>query len=245
MGIEIEEVIGRSEQGITEPYICRGADRYLYYVKGRGANYDSLIREWIAGRLARILGLPIPPFSLMEMPRELYEIGRDGLLKDLGHGLLFGSRQMQNVNELTFMKANALDASLKRDVAAFDWWVMNGDRTLTEAGGNPNILWSEMDDRIYIIDHNLAFDDTVTLGSQLDSHIFAGPLDEIRTTPALRAHYRLKFDDALAALPEIMTEIPERWHYLDDQLTVEGPFSTDAAEATLMRHRNEEFWKLL
>lgn len=38
MAVEIEEVIGRSEQGITEPYICRGVDNYFYYVKGRGAN---------------------------------------------------------------------------------------------------------------------------------------------------------------------------------------------------------------
>lgn len=181
----------------------------------------------------------------MDMPRELYELGRDGLLRDLGHGLLFGSRQIPNVNELTFTKARALDPELKRHIAAFDWWVMNGDRTLSEAGGNPNILWCETDDRIYIIDHNLAFDETITLRSQLETHVFAEVLDQIRTTPALRTHYRLKFDEALSALPEIIKELPERWHYLDDGLSVESPFSIDVVEATLARHRKEEFWKLI
>lgn len=243
MTIEIEEVLGRSEQGITEPYICRGSDGNLYYVKGKGANYDSLVKEWIAGSLGNALGLPIPTFCLIEMPRELYELGRDGLLKDLGHGTLFGSRQIQNVNELSYLNAAAIDDELKRDIAAFDWWVMNGDRTLTEAGGNPNILWSETDGRPYIIDHNLAFDQTVTFRSQLTSHIFAASLTEICRQSVLQTHYSRQFEKALLELPAIINELPERWHYLDDALTVESPFAVDVVEATLNRYRLDEFWK--
>jgi hypothetical protein len=243
MAIEIEEVLGRSEQGMTEPYICRGSDQNLYFVKGRGANYDSLVREWIAGRLAQLLSLPIPTFCLMEMPRELYELGRDGLLRDLGHGALFGSRQMPSVNELSFLNAVALDGELKRDIAAFDWWVMNGDRTLSEAGGNPNILWSEIESRPYIIDHNLAFDPSVTLHSQLTTHIFASSLDEICKMPELQTQYRSKFEQALLKLPAITSDIPCRWHYLDDALTVESPFTIDVVETTLRRYHLDDFWK--
>ncbi|WP_409527298.1 HipA family kinase [Rhizobium sp. BK591] len=51
MPIEIEEVLRRSDQGVTRPYICRGADGKLYYVKGKDAGYESLVKEWIAGTL--------------------------------------------------------------------------------------------------------------------------------------------------------------------------------------------------
>lgn len=39
--IDIDEVIGRSEQGKTRPFICRGCDGHLYYVKGRDAGRCS------------------------------------------------------------------------------------------------------------------------------------------------------------------------------------------------------------
>jgi hypothetical protein len=243
MAIDIEEVIGRSEQGITEPYICRGSDGNLYFVKGKRAGYDSLIKEWVAGRLGQLIGLPIPPFSKMTMPRELYELGRDGLLGDLGFGVLFGSQQMPSVNELSFLNAASLDPGLKRDIAAFDWWIMNGDRTLSEAGGNPNILWSEAEGRPFVIDHNLAFDSAVTLHSQLSSHIFATSLAEICNAHALQSHYDARFEEALLNLPAIINDIPERWHYLDDALTIESHLSTKALEASLTRFRADTFWK--
>lgn len=41
--VVIEEVLGRSTQGVTEPFICRGDDGETYYVKGYGAGRRSLI----------------------------------------------------------------------------------------------------------------------------------------------------------------------------------------------------------
>jgi hypothetical protein len=243
MPIEIEEVLRRSEQGATAPYICRGINDKLYYVKGKGAGYDSLVKEWIAGNLARRFGLPIAPFDLVSVPRDLYEAGRSGYLGDLGFGLLFGSEQIPNSNELTVLNAGSLPAELKRDIAAFDLWVKNGDRTLSEAGGNPNILWSESSKRPAIIDHNLAFDEDVTLHSQLTSHIFAGALEEICDVADLQAHYNGKFKEALSGLPEIIDDIPPRWHYVDDAETIELSFPINNVEAVLRRYEEQAFWK--
>ena len=64
MPIEIIEVIRRSTQGVTEPFICRGDNGKIYFVKGKGAGRRSLVAEWIAGHLAIALGIPIAPFSL-------------------------------------------------------------------------------------------------------------------------------------------------------------------------------------
>ncbi|MBX4971093.1 HipA family kinase [Rhizobium binae] len=243
MPIEIEEVLRRSEQGATAPYICRGTNDKLYYVKGKGAKYDSLVKEWIAGNLASRFGLPIAPFELVHVPRDLYEAGRSDYLEDLGFGLLFGSEQILNSNELTVLNAGSLSAELKRDIAAFDWWVKNGDRTLTEAGGNPNILWSESAKRPAIIDHNLAFDEAVTLRSQLTSHIFAGSLEEICDVAALQAHYNEKFEEALSDLGDIIGDIPARWHYVDDAETIELGFPIGNVEAVLRRYEEQAFWK--
>lgn len=43
MPIQIVEVLGRSIQGITRPFICRGEDDRTYFVKGQGAGRRSLI----------------------------------------------------------------------------------------------------------------------------------------------------------------------------------------------------------
>ena len=63
MTVNIVETISRSIQGITRPFVCRGDDGWLYYVKGHGAGRQALIAEWIAGNLGKRLGLPIPDFK--------------------------------------------------------------------------------------------------------------------------------------------------------------------------------------
>ncbi|WP_106797456.1 HipA family kinase [Rhizobium sp. H4] len=243
MPIEIDEVLRRSDQGITEPYICRGADDKLYFVKGRGAGYDSLVKEWIAGQLARRLGLPIPRFCIVTVPHELYEAGRNGALRDLGSGLLFGSENVENANEISFINVQQTPVKVKRDVAAFDWWIRNGDRTLSDTGGNPNILWSETDRRMIVIDHNLSFDETVTLHTLLESHIFRSALIEICGQPELQNHYSALFEKALLDLPEILGDIPDRWHYVDDACTIGIALSLHRVEDTLKRYRVPGFWE--
>ncbi|PYE31417.1 hypothetical protein C8J37_11133 [Rhizobium sp. PP-WC-1G-195] len=243
MQIEIDEVLRRSEQGVTQPYICRGSDGKLYFVKGKGAGYDSLVKEWVAGQLARRLGLPIPRFCIVAVSQDLYDAGRSGPLRDLGAGLLFGSENIEHANEMTFLNIHQAPVELKREIAAFDWWIKNGDRTLTDNGGNPNILWLETDHRLVVIDHNLAFDEKVTLHSQLESHIFRHSLSEICDHADLRKHHTERFEEAVSELPQILRDIPERWFYVDDACTVDINLSLDRVEATLKRHRAAAFWE--
>lgn len=46
--VVIEQVLGRSCQGVTQPFICVGDDGETYYVKGAGAGRRSLVSEWVA-----------------------------------------------------------------------------------------------------------------------------------------------------------------------------------------------------
>lgn len=243
MHIQIDEVIGRAKQGVTEPYICRSTEKELYYVKGKGAGYPSLIKEWIAGQLAKSLNLPIPTFGIVYVPQELYEIGRKSGLQSLGYGPLFGSREIANANEMSFRNLESLSIELKRDIVAFDWWIMNGDPTLTDAGGNPNIIWSETTHEPYIIDHNLAFDDAVTLNSQLESHMFADALSGICKDSSLQVHYNSQFQGALSHLPRIVDDIPERWLYVDDEESIEIELTIESVETKLKRCNQNTFWE--
>ena len=63
MSVAITEIVRRSEQGVTRPFLCRSADGTGYFVKGIvGAGAESLRAEWVCGKLAQTLGLPIPDY---------------------------------------------------------------------------------------------------------------------------------------------------------------------------------------
>lgn len=241
--VQIDEVLGRSEQGITQPYICRSSEGQLYYVKGKGAGYPSLMKEWIAGELGLKFGLPMPPFTILWVPRELFEAGRSSGLADLGHGPVFASKALSNVNEISIIDIESMEISLKRDIAVFDWWILNGDRTLSINGGNPNILWSVASKSPFVIDHNLAFDPSVTLRSLEESHIFGSCLTTVKDSPDLQRQYVARFDACLSNWDEICRDIPERWHYIDDLQTVRTDFSSDGARRCLQRTGLSKLWK--
>ncbi len=67
--------------------------------------------------------------------------------------------------EITFANRSIVSKTRRRDLVAFDWWIKNGDRQLTEIGGNPNLLWTPESDSMVVIDHNMAFDGGVRGGS--------------------------------------------------------------------------------
>jgi len=61
--IQIIEIIRRSDQGVTRPFLCRAEDGAIYFVKGRHAGHRSLICELLGGLLTENLRLPIAPFQ--------------------------------------------------------------------------------------------------------------------------------------------------------------------------------------
>lgn len=214
----------------------------MYFVKGKGAGFPSLVKEWLAGSLAHVLGLPIPALAILDVSRELYELGRNGLLSDLGHGPVFGSQAIPNVSEITTNEANGVPEETRRAIAVFDWWIMNGDRTLSESGGNPNILWSASEGRLYIIDHNLAFDSSVSLTALEREHIFGSSLQEIVDTRQLQDVWSERFAWCLREWDNFCRALPERWSYLDDPLTVSSGFDPAAALASLRRFDTRAMW---
>lgn len=219
MAIKITEIIGRSTQGITRPFLCRGDDGRQYYVKGNSAGRRALISEWLAGKLGFQLGLPIPPFAQANIPAELIQFSARDDIRDLGTGVGFASELVASVDELPYLFVNQIDPQLRAKILLFDSWVCNGDRTLTEDGGNVNLLWSHRDHKLHVIDHNLAFDD-----HQLDNiwihHVFC---DSVREwTPEFRHEMEKLMAIALENLSPWWKEMPDDWTEVETGLTLEG-----------------------
>ncbi|HEX3720371.1 MAG TPA: HipA family kinase [Verrucomicrobiae bacterium] len=219
MPIHITEIVSRSGQGITRPFLCRGDDGKFYYVKGNYAGRKALCAEWVAGRLGERLDLPIPPFVQAFISDEIVRYSARDDIADLGAGLAFGSEKVNNTDELRLPLADSIDRRLCAKILLFDWWTCNGDRTLSAHGGNPNLLWFARDRKVIVIDHNLAFEETEMEGFWRD-HIFredAGAWDQAfqeEMVPLLRR--------GLEDLPEFWRELPLEWTEAAAGLTLEG-----------------------
>lgn len=207
--VHIEEIKRRSEQGRTRPFLCRADDGNWYWVKGNDAGKAGLCYEWLAGRMAKAMGLPIPSFAQVEVQRELVELSAISDIEALGAGTAFGSQHVAGVTDLAFSQICDVSVELRRKVLAFDWLVQNEDRILGERGGNVNILWEASEGAAHIIDHNLSFDPTFDIGGWRANHVFQRDLDDwteditVEIEPLLR--------DTCTQFEEFWEELPEQW----------------------------------
>jgi hypothetical protein len=218
MTARIIEIISRSAQGVTRPFFCKAADGKQYYIKGAGAGRRALISEWIAGRIGQRLGLPIPAIAQCVIAAELIELSARDDLHELGAGTAFGSQVLENVDELPYLFIEQVPEPLRATVLLFDWWVCNGDRTLTENGGNVNLLWNHGQRSLHVIDHNLAFDEETAIGFW-DQHVFR---DSWRAwDEEFRRGMTRKMEAILREVPDYWREMPGEWTELDSGIALE------------------------
>lgn len=239
--VVIEEVLGRAQQGVTEPFICQGDDGEVYYVKGIGAGRRSQVCEWVAAQLATAFGLPIAEYVLAEVPPELVALKAFPDISELGAGIVFASRQLPHAQELSMTTRGLVAPELATDVLVFDWWVRNGDRHLSERGGNPNLLWDVEAAELAVIDHNQAFDPDFMVDRFLASHVFADHWNRVFGDHVERARYVEKMASALAGAGDIRASIPESWWWFDDG--VPADVTWDEITRCLNRFRHDDFWK--
>lgn len=142
-------------EGGSLPGLVEGDDDGLYVVKFRGAGQGprALVAEWLAGELARAVGLPVPELVVVEVDPGLGDAEPDEELQDLVHrsgGSNLGLDFLPGA--LTFNPAAApeVDPAFAADVVWLDAFVTNPDRS----AANPNLLvWHG---RTWLIDHGAA-----------------------------------------------------------------------------------------
>lgn len=268
--ITISEVIGRSVQGMTRPFYC-GADsglgyKQIYCVKGAYAGKDSLCCEWVASRLANLLvegiALRLPPFKMAEVPEELIEVSARPDIRDLGAGRAFASLLIVSGQELTWSTAQGWPEKTMALLLLLDLWIQNEDRSLTELGGNPNLLveqispfsdndlegasWKEEPRRemLWAYDFNLAFDPEFDRERFFSTHVFGKMLKQ--WPEGFREQMEPLMKVALAEVPAIFAELSLEWLYVDgdESLPVQLDIKRVISVLELPFTDPETFWKL-
>ena len=264
--IKITEILGRSEQGMTRPFLCKGDDWMTYYVKGSYAGKNSLCCEWVANRLVNLalpnapLGLPL--FTMAEVHRDLIASSARKDARDLGEGLVFASMRIEDGQELSWSAAEGWPQRTMALLLLLDLWIQNEDRSLSEHGGNPNLLvvqipplpdddpegalWKDEPRRemLWAYDFNLAFDPDFNRERFFDAHVFGGML---RQWPeGFREEMEPLMREALAQVPAIFAELPLEWLHVDgdESLPVQLDMEKVVSSLELPFSDPETFWKL-
>lgn len=212
--LQVIEIVRRLDQGMTRPFLVRAEDDSLYVAKGRETTQRGLIAEWVCAHLAQCLGLSIPLFSLLQVPQELAAaLGPEA--NALGQGTVFGSLQASGVQEFAVTQLRHVNAEQRRRLLAFDWWVENADRSLSPHGGNPNLLWRACENKLLVIDHNLAFDVAFDEVAFFETHVFRQDADAVFADLVCRAETSALFDAALACFDAAVQSLPSAWLWLD------------------------------
>jgi hypothetical protein len=138
-------------EGGSLPGVVEADDLGTYVVKFRGAGQGlkALVAEVISGELARMLGLPVPELTVVELDpivaraepdEEVQQLIKASAGANLGMDFLPGALGYDPV-------AHPVDASLASRIVAFDAFTENVDRSWR----NPNLLvWH---DAVWMIDH--------------------------------------------------------------------------------------------
>lgn len=264
--ITISEIIGRSEQGMTRPFICAASFCEIFYVKGTYAGKNSLCCEWVANRLAGLMNpggmLGLPSFAIGEVPEGLIKGSARADSAELGAGKVFASREIGEGQELTWSAAQGWLDETMAQLLLLDLWLQNEDRSLSELGGNPNLLVTQIPDlppdnseealwveqarrqRLWAYDFNLAFDEDFDRERFFNTHVFGGLL---RQWPqGFRERMEPILKDALEEVPTIFSELPPEWLHLDgdDSLAVQLDAERVVTVLKLPFENPELFWKL-
>ena len=142
-------------EGGSLPGLVEADDDGLYVVKFRGAGQGprALVAEWLAGSLARAVGLPVPELVAMDVDAHLGDAEPDGEIHDLvraSGGLNLGLDFLPGALPFNPAAHPNVDPTMAADVVWLDALVTNPDRTVA----NPNLLvWHG---RIWLIDHGAA-----------------------------------------------------------------------------------------
>ncbi|MFL5687263.1 MAG: HipA family kinase [Chloroflexota bacterium] len=142
-------------EGGSLPGLVEADDDGLYVVKFRGAGQGprALVAEWLAGEIARAVGLTVPELVFIDVDPGLGDAEPDEELQDLVHrsgGLNLGLDFLPGALMFNPGADPAVDAGEAADVVWLDAFVTNPDRTAV----NPNLLvWHG---RTWLIDHGAA-----------------------------------------------------------------------------------------
>jgi len=230
---EVVEIIERKAEFscASRPYLVKTEDGCLYFLKGLGALPRSqLCAEWLCAQMAKKLDIPVAPFELLNVPRELVEYAALNEEFAMRHGVAFGSQNEELAMSLPYAAIKNIPNELRWKILLFDWWIQNEDRTLGEKSGNVNLLWRSDTQNLVVIDHNLAFDPAFSEEKFFATHVFKNERKKIPREFLLEQIRRMDImTDSFFALSE---GLPDSWV---EQLDNPGDYKPETVLAILRR----------
>lgn len=121
--------------------------------RGAGQGRKALVAEWLAGEIARVLGLRVPRLVLIQLDAAFGKHEGDPEIQDLlraSAGLNLGMKFLPGAVMFDPL-AEQITARLASEIVWFDALVLNVDRTRK----NPNLLCWQGD--AWLIDHGASF----------------------------------------------------------------------------------------
>ena len=236
--LQIVEVLGPCVQGMSRPYKCIAEDGSLYYVKGQQTNRASLWKEWISAHLAVSVGLPLPPFALVQLDEALVaELPKEW--RDIGTTPAFGSRHHDSATWFESSLIDKVPPAVQQAVFVFDWWVRNSDRL----SGNTNLLWDADSQKLVVIDHNQAFDPDFDAQEFCQDHVFSAQWAAIHADLFLQADWCRRLTEALPLAQWACDNAPSEWRWANAEMDVPADFAPDEALALLARCTTPDLWR--
>lgn len=227
----VRQIVGVSDQGVSRPYRCYDEDGVLRWCKGNHTGLKSVMSEWVCGRLACCLGLPVPPCDILRLEPKTFESWRRNRGESLpplvteANPFVFASTNVENAKDVYDVERDLHGDSpeLLARIFLFDELVHNTDRT----DYNSNLLSNA---GVHIIDHNNAFD------PGFDPDVFAREHVLRRFRAAADAELVAEFRELVrktvteALLDEIWSEMPAEWTDVG-----EGVLSLDRVKGILLK----------
>ena len=142
-------------EGGSLPGLVEADDDGLYVVKFHGAGQGprALVAEWLAGEIARAVGLTVPELVFIDVDPGLGDAEPDEELQDLVHrsgGLNLGLDFLPGALMFNPGADPDVDPEMAAEIVWLDAFVTNPDRSAV----NPNLLiWHG---RTWLIDHGAA-----------------------------------------------------------------------------------------
>ena len=204
-------------EGGSLPALVEAEDEGLYVVKLRGAGQGPrvLIAEWIAGELARAVGLRVPELVGITIDPALGRAEPDSEIRELlkaSVGLNLALDYLPGAVTFDLIAEPTPDPDEASRIVLFDALVLNVDRTPK----NPNLLcWH---DALWLIDH----------GASLFFHHSWAPENRLASVQSpfapIRQHVLLRFAERLdaaaqtlaaaftdARIAEVVGQLPDDW----------------------------------
>lgn len=239
--IQIETVLRQTAMGYTKPFICQCSDGNSYIVKTSATvPFKQLIAEFLGANIAQKMGLPIPHFAILYPLKSATNLLDVRERSNFSFAPAFGSHFIENTSIARFEQAHQfLTEKQQKTLYFFDRWISNSDRNASQLGtGNINLLHTN-ENKIFVIDHNLAFDFNE---NKLDfsEHIFS---EKHRNWEYTQEDFQFLFKLANSTLKEfnnLVNDIPEEWsqeEWFDEYIQQIYQF--------LSRINHQQFWEQL